>query len=58
MIKILTLANGKSVYISGRGITTEDAHELIILLTKTWGDDFEKHGLKDRLMDLALELVD
>ncbi len=48
MIVILTLSNGKKVYISGREITTDEAHEIIISLTETWGTDFEKQELRDR----------
>jgi len=47
MIKILQLSNGKRVYIQGKGITTDEAHEIIIKLTETWGNDFEKQELKD-----------
>ena len=47
MIKILTLSNGKAVYIQGRELTTDEAHEIIIMLTGTWGNDFEKRELRD-----------
>lgn len=47
MIQILKLSNGKAVYIDGKEFTTEDAHEIIIRLTGTWGNDFEKRELKD-----------
>ena len=57
MIKVLELSNSKTVYINGKEITTEDAHEIIILLTKRWGNDFEKSELKNRLMDLVMELA-
>ena len=48
MIVILKLSNGKKVYISGQEITTDEAHEIIISLTETWGTDFEKQELRDR----------
>ncbi len=51
MIKILTLANGKTVYIQGKSFETDEAHEIIISLTKTWGNDFEKQELKDLALD-------
>ena len=47
MIVILELSNGKKVYISGREITTDEAHEIIIRLTETWGTDFEKRELRN-----------
>lgn len=53
MVVILELSNGKKVYISGRGITRDEAHEVIIKLTGTWGTDIEKQELKD--MALGLE---
>ena len=53
MIKILRLSNGKAVYIAGKELTTEEAHEIIIKLTGVWGNDFEKQELKD--MALGLE---
>jgi len=46
------LGNGKRIYIDGNGINRDEAHEIIIRLTKTWGTDFEKQELKDlALMD-------
>lgn len=53
MVVIVELSDGKKVYISGRGITQGEAHEIIIRLTETWGTDFEKQELKD--MALGLE---
>lgn len=53
MIEIERLSNGKAVYIDGEGFTTEEAHEIIIRLTKVWGNDFEKQELKD--MALGIE---
>ena len=50
MIVIQELSNGKKVYMSGREITTDDAHEIIISLTETWGTDFEKQELRDRAL--------
>ncbi len=52
MIKILTLSNGKAVYIQGKELTTDEAHEIIISLTATWGNDFEKQELKDAALGL------
>lgn len=49
-IKILTLSNGKAVYIQGKEVTTDEAHEIIIRLTKTWGNDFEKRELRDLVL--------
>lgn len=51
MIPIVILDNNKKVYIQGKEITTEEAHEIIIRLTKTWGNDFEKRELKDLVLD-------
>lgn len=50
MIEILGLSNGKAVYIEGKEITRDEAHEIIIRLTGTWGTDFEK----EELCDMAL----
>ncbi len=47
MIIIVTLNNGKSVHIDGNSITTNEALEIIIKLTGTWGNDFEKAELCD-----------
>lgn len=52
MIKILELSNGKKVYIQGKSITRDEAHEIIIKLTETWGTDFEKRELKDAALGL------
>ena len=52
MIKILTLSNGKAVYIDGNEFTRDEAHEIIIKLTGTWGNDFEKRELKDLALGL------
>ncbi|MBA7685959.1 hypothetical protein ES703_94390 [subsurface metagenome] len=52
MIKILELEGGKKVYIQGKSITTDEAHEIIIRLTGTWGNDFEKRELKDLALGL------
>jgi len=51
VIEIERLSNGKVVYIDGEEFTTEEAHEIIIRLTKTWGNDFEKRELKDLVLD-------
>jgi len=51
VIKILQLSSGKKVYIQGKSITTDEAHEIIIRLTKTWGNDFDKGDLKDLVLD-------
>ena len=51
-IVILELSNGKSIYIDGNSFSEDEAHEVIILLTGTWGNDFEKQ----ELCDLALEI--
>ncbi len=51
VIEIERLSNGKVVYIDGEEVTTEEAHELIIRLTKVWGNDFEKRELKDLVLD-------
>ncbi|MBA7670700.1 hypothetical protein ES703_78847 [subsurface metagenome] len=48
MIVIQELSNGKKVYVSGQEITKDEAHEIIISLTETWGTDFEKQELRDR----------
>lgn len=52
MIRILRLANGKKVYIQGEEITTKEAHEIIIKLTKIWGNSFEKQELKDMALGI------
>ncbi len=55
MIEILRLSNGKAMYIDGKEFTTEEAHEIIILLTKTWGTDFEKEELCDMALGIHAE---
>ena len=52
MIKILQLMNGKWIYIQGKEITMDEAHEIIIMLTETWGNDFEKQELKDMALGI------
>ncbi len=52
MITILTLTNGKFIYIDGKEITVEEAHEIIIRLTETWGNDFEKQELCDMALGI------
>ena len=52
MVEVIKLSNGKSVCIDGEEITTEDAHEIIIRLTETWGNDFEKKQLKDMVLGI------
>ena len=47
----MRLANGKAVKIEGNEFTTKEAHEIIIRLTKVWGNDFEKQELKDAVLD-------
>lgn len=44
---ILRLSNGKAILIEGGGITRDEAHEIIIKLTETWGTDFEKQELRN-----------
>jgi len=52
MIIIVELGNGKSVYIDGDGITMEEAQEIIIKLTGTWGNDFQKQELCDMALGI------
>lgn len=52
MIEIMTLSNGKAVCIEGNEITRDDAHEIIIRLTGTWGTDFEKQELCDMALGI------
>lgn len=52
MIEILRLSNGKAVHIDGKELTRDEAHEIIIKLTGTWGNDFEKQELKDAALGL------
>lgn len=58
MLTIMTLNNGKNVYIDGSEIKVEDALEIIAVLTKTWGNDFQKQELKELLIDTALGIVE
>ncbi len=51
-VSVLKLDNGKQVYIDGKSISQEEAQEIIISLTKTWGTDFEKQELKDKALML------
>lgn len=53
MIEILRLDNGKAIYIDGEEVTRNEAHEVIIKLTETWGTDFEKQELKDAALGLS-----
>lgn len=52
MIEILRLSNGKTVHIDGNEFTRDEAHEIIIELTGTWGNNFEKRELKDLALGL------
>ncbi len=52
MIIILELNNGKAVHIDGNGFSRDEAHEIIIKLTKTWGTDFEKQELCDMALGI------
>lgn len=47
LVPVLTLGNGKHVYMDGTSFGKDEAHEIIIRLTQTWGTDFEKQKLKD-----------
>ena len=49
---LLHLSNGKEIYIEGNSITQDEAHEIIISLTETFGTDFEKQELKDKVLEL------
>jgi len=46
-VGIQILENGKRVYMDGKSIDKDEAHEIIIRLTQTWGTDFEKQHLRD-----------
>lgn len=48
----MRLSNGKAVHIDGKEFTRDEAHEIIIRLTGTWGNDFEKQELKDAALGL------
>lgn len=52
MIEILRLRNGKAVHIDGKELTRDEAHEIIIRLTGTWGTDFEKQELCDMALGI------
>lgn len=52
-LEILRLSNGKAIHIDGNEITRDEAHEIIIRLTGTWGTDFEKQELKDAALGLS-----
>ena len=52
MIEILRLSNGKAVYIEGKGLTRDEAHEIIVRLTGTWGTNFEKQELCDMALGI------
>jgi len=47
----MRLANGKVVYINSKMFSRDEAQEIIIRLTKTWGNDFQKRALKDLVLD-------
>ncbi len=51
MFEIIRLGNGKVVYIDGEMFSRDEAQEIIIRLTKTWGNDFQKRVLKDLVLD-------
>lgn len=53
MLAILILSNEKKVYLQGKEITIDEAHEIIIRLTEIWGNDFEKQELKDMALGLT-----
>jgi len=46
-VEVMRLESGKVVYINGKSIDRDEAHEIIIRLTQTWGTDFEKQHLRD-----------
>ncbi len=52
LLHILTLNNSKNIYIDGNSSTNQDAHEIIVSLTKTWGNDFEKQELTDKFFGI------
>ena len=49
---VVKLDSGKRVYIDGDSITEEEAQEIIIKLTKTWGTDFDIRRLKDMVLEM------
>ena len=53
MIEVLRLSNGKVIYTDGEEFTRDEAHEIIIKLTETWGTDFEKQELRDAALGLS-----
>lgn len=55
MVEILRLSNGKAVRIDGKSLTRDEAHEIIIRLTGTWGTDFEKQELCDMALGIHAE---
>lgn len=55
MIEILKLSNGKAIHIGGNELTCDEAHEIIIRLTGTWGTDFEKQELCDMALGIHAE---
>ena len=44
--------NGKAVHIDGNELTRDEAHEIIISLTGTWGPDFQKQALCDMALGI------
>ena len=50
MFKIMRLANEKVVYIDGKMFSRDEAQEIIIRLTKTWGNDFQKRALREMVV--------
>ena len=52
MIKVLVLSNGKIIWIDSKEFTRDEAHEIIIKLTETWGTDFEKQELRDAALGI------
>lgn len=55
MIEILRLENGKSVQMDGSSLDRDEAHEIVIKLTETWGTDFEKQELCDKALGIHAE---
>lgn len=47
LVPVLTLGNGKHIYVDSKSFDKDEAHEIIIRLTQTWGTDFEKQELRD-----------
>ena len=46
------MGNGKAVHIDGNELTRDEAHEIIISLTGTWGTDFQKQALCDMALGI------